>query len=96
MEVLEIIIVILLILGVLVSIIISRPMSKHLVAETEIKRIGLFQMPFFIKDYYKMMNDATEKSKKKKFKIYYIIFMITNLGFILSAILLIIIPGTSI
>jgi len=95
MEVLEIVLIVLIILGALLATIVSGPMRKHLIAETEIKKIGLFQMPFYLKDYYKLVNDTTDVSKKKKFRTHYTLFMIANLAFILCAILLLLIPGSS-
>ena len=95
MEILEIVLIVLMILGALVSMIISKPMRKHLLAQTKIKNIGLFQMPFYLKDYHKMMSETVDISKKKKYKSYFIIFMILNLGFFLAGILLILVPGSS-
>ena len=93
MEVLEILIIILMILGALVSIIIGIPMRKHLLTQTKIKNIGLFQMPFYLKDYYKMISETIDVSKRGKYKNYFTIFMISILGLFLFAILLLLIPG---
>ena len=94
MEVIELILVALMILGVLISLLIGMPMRKHLLAQTEIKKIGLFQMPFYLKDYHRMISETIEVSKKKKFQTYFTIFMISNLSFILFAIILLLIPGS--
>jgi hypothetical protein len=95
MEKLEIILIVLMILGALVSMIIGKPMKNHLLEQTEIKNIGLFQMPFYIKDYHKMISETTDVSKKKKYQNFFLIFMISNLGFFVSGIILILIPGSS-
>lgn len=95
MEILEIILIVLMILGALVSVIIGKPMRKHLLEETRIKNIGLFQMPFYIKDYNKMISETDDVSNRKKYQKFFIIFMLANLAFFLSGVILILIPGSS-
>ena len=94
MEIQEIILIVLIILGALISMIVSIPMKKHLLAETKIKSIGLLQMPFYLKDYHKMINESSDIPKKKRYQTYFTVFMISNIGFVLSAIILLIIPGS--
>lgn len=95
MDILEIILVVLLILGALVSVIIGRPMRKHLLEQTKIKNIGLFQMPFYIKDYNKMISETDDVSNRKKYQNFFIVFMIANLIFFLAGVILILTPGSS-
>lgn len=94
MEVLQVILVLLMILGALVSMIIGIPMRKHLLAQTKIKNIGLFQMPFYLKDYYRMIGETADSLDKKKYRNYFTIFMISSLSFVLFAIILLLIPGS--
>ena len=93
METLELSLIILLILCVLISMIISRPMRKHLLADTGIKRIDLFQMPFYLKDYNKMIADCDDPAKKSRYRSFFIVFLLSNLVFILAAIALFMLPG---
>ena len=95
MEKLEIILIVLMILGALVSMIIGKPMRKHLLEQTKIKNNGLVQMPFYIKDYHKMISETKDVLKKKKYQNFFLIFMISNLGFFLCGIILILIPGST-
>ena len=92
MEILEIVLIALMILGALVSLIIGTPMRKHLLAETKIKSIGLFQITFYLKDYNKMIEDTDDPSKKRKYRSYLIIFMVANLGFIVFGAILLLMP----
>lgn len=95
MEVFDLTLAALMILAVLVSLAIGMPMRKHLLSKLKAKNIGLFQMPFYLKDYYSMMIETTEASEKRKFRIYFTIFMISNLAFVIFAILLLLTPGST-
>jgi hypothetical protein len=91
----EIVLVVLLILGVLLSMIIGMPMRRHLLEHTHIKKIGLFQMPFYMKDYQKMIVDSEDLARKKKFQAYLSIYLLANLIFIIAALILLLQPEMS-
>ena len=94
MEALELVLIILMIAGALVSLIIALPMKRHLLSQKKVKRILFFQMPFYLKDYYKMVSDTEDLFLRRKFRTFYIIFMTGYLGFILSAIIWLFVSDT--
>lgn len=94
MEILEPVLVVLLIVSVIISVFIGLPMRKHLLAETEIRKIGLFQMPFYLKDYHRMIYETENVSNRNKYRKYFTIFLISNTAFIIAGIILILMPGS--
>lgn len=95
MEGLELTFAAFMILGILVSLVMGMPMRKHLLAKLKVKRIGLFQMPFYLKDYQAMIGETTEASEKRKYRIYLTVFLVSNLTFVIFAILLLLTPGST-
>ncbi len=94
MEIFEIVLIALMILGLFISMIVAYPMRKHLMIETDIKNIGLFQMPFYLKDYNSMIGKVENISDRNKYRRYFIIFLISNTGFIVAGIILLFLPGS--
>ena len=92
MEFFEIILIMLLILGALLSMIVSEPMRRHLKKDTKHKKISFFQMPFYLKDYYKMLTEITDSRKKRRYNVFFIIFMTSTLVFMISGIVLLVLP----
>jgi hypothetical protein len=95
METFAIMMIVLMILGLMLAMILGLPMRKHLLKETEIKRILLFQMPFYLKDYNKMIEDTEDPLKKSRYRLFFILFMLSSLLSIIAGILLLFSPEST-